>query len=83
MIPKIIHQTAKSKALSWEERTLRSRAMKLMPDYEFRFYDDQDNRAIVAEHFPEYLSKYDSINKGVAKADVMRLIYMYLWGVLL
>lgn len=80
MIPKIIHQTARSKRLSWEERMLRKQAMKLMPDYEFRFYDDQDNRAIVAKYFPEYLSKYDRINKGVAKADIMRLIYMYLWG---
>lgn len=80
MIPKIIHQTAKNKKLSWEERMLRKRAMKLMPDYDFKLYDDQENRAIVAKHFPEYLSKYDNINKGVAKADVIRLIYMYLWG---
>lgn len=80
MIPKIIHQTAKNKKLSWEERMLRKRAMKLMPDYDFKLYDDQENRAIVAKHFPEYLSKYDNINKGVAKVDVIRLIYMYLWG---
>lgn len=40
MIPKIIHQTAKNKKLSWEERMLRKRAMKLMPDYDFKLYDD-------------------------------------------
>lgn len=59
---------------------LRKRAMKLMPDYDFKLYDDQENRAIVAKHFPEYLSKYDNINKCVAKADVIHLIYIYLWG---
>lgn len=84
MIPKIIHQTAKNKKLSWEERMLRKRAMKLMPDYDFKLYDDQENRAIVAKYFPEHLSKYDNINKGIAKADVIHLIYMYLWrGILL
>lgn len=80
MIAKIIHQTARNKCISWEERHLIKRAKKLMPDYEFRFYDDNDNQRLVEKYFPQYIEKYNSINKGVAKADIARLIYMYVFG---
>lgn len=80
MIPKIIHQTTKSANISWEERMLAKRAKRLMPDYEFRLYDDNDNQALVERYFPQYVEAYNRINKGVAKADIARLIYMYVFG---
>lgn len=80
MIPKIIHQTARTKTLSWEEQHLIKRAKKIMGDYEFRLYDDNDNLKLVETYFPEYVEKYNSISRGVAKADVARLVYMYAFG---
>lgn len=80
MIPKIIHQTAKSKKISWEENRLISKAKKLMPDFEFHLWDDNENEQLVEKYFPQYLDRYKLINKGVAKADVARIIYMYVFG---
>lgn len=80
MIPKIIHQTSKTKCLAWEERHLLARAKKIMPDYEFRLHDDSDNLKLMMEYFPEHVDKYQRISKGVAKADVARLVYMYAFG---
>lgn len=80
MIPKIIHQTAKTKEISWEENRLIFKAKKLMPDFEFYLWDDIENEQLIKEYFPKYLDKYKSINKGVAKADIARIVYMYVFG---
>lgn len=80
MIPKIIHQTAKTREISWEEKRLIKRAKRRMADYEFRLYDDNDNYHLIKQYFPQYLEKYERISKGVAKADVARLVYMYVYG---
>ena len=44
------------------------------------FHDDNDNEQLVMKYFPQYLEKYRVIPKGVAKADISRLIYMYVYG---
>ena len=80
MIPKVVHLTAKTKKLTWEENRLMKKNQKLLKGYEFVLHDDSDNEKMVAEHFPQYYEKYQSISKGVAKADVARVMYMYIWG---
>lgn len=80
MIPKIIHLTAKTKQLSWEEKMLWQKNEKVLTGWQFRLYDDADNLEIVKQYFPEYLEKYNSISKGVAKADIVRCMYMYVFG---
>ena len=80
MIPKIIHYTAPTKELLWEERKLINRVKKIMPDYKIILHDDSDNEGIVKKYFPEYYDAYNNVNKGVAKADIARIMYMYIWG---
>lgn len=81
MVPKIIHQTARSQAeLTWEERLLIKRLRRTLPDWSYRFWDDQANDALVAEYFPQYLSTYRRINRGVVKADIARCMYMAVFG---
>mgnify|MGYP005910071493 CR=1 FL=1 len=80
MIPKIIHLTAKTKRLSAEEKILWKKNQKVLNDWQFKLYDDADNLAIVKQYFPEHLDKYNSISKGVAKADIVRCMYMYVFG---
>jgi mannosyltransferase OCH1-like enzyme len=80
MIPKIIHQTAKTKAISWEERRLVDRMKRKLPDWKYMFHDDNDNEQLVKKYFPNFLEKYRAIPRGVAKADISRLIYMYVYG---
>ena len=80
MIPKIIHQTAKTKDISWEERHLVDRMRSKLPDWKYKFHDDNDNEQLVMKYFPKYLEKYRAIPRGVAKADISRLIYMFVYG---
>ena len=80
MIPKIVHQTAKTKVLTWEERQLINRAKRLLPGWQFRLWDDAENSQLVAEHFPENFAAFQQIPRGVMKADIARLIYMHAFG---
>ena len=79
MIPAVIHQTAKS-TLSWEERRLCKRLRKLLPDWEYRFWDDRGNEQLIATHFSRYLRSYQKILKGVIRADIARYAYLYVYG---
>ena len=80
MIPKIIHQTSKSKNLSWEERRLVTRLRRMLPDWRHHLWDDQDNSDLVDRVFPAFSARYKTIRFGVAKADVARCAYMYAYG---
>lgn len=80
MIPKIIHQTARSQDISWEERRLVKKIKHILSDWQYVFHDDEDNEKLIAKYFPHYLKSYNSIPKGVAKADIARLVYMYVYG---
>lgn len=80
MIPKIIHQTAPTKKITWEEKTLLKRNKKILSDYEFKFYDDNDCRALMKQYFPQYYDAYNHISRGVCKADIARLVFMYAFG---
>jgi hypothetical protein len=78
MIPRIIHQT--SRELSPEEIRLALRMRALLPGWEYRIWNDQENEALVGEQFPEYLASFRSIRRGVVKADIARYVYMFSCG---
>lgn len=80
MIPKIIHQTARTKQISWEERRLVRRMQRILHGWTYMFHDDEDNERLIAQYFPQYLKQYQAISRGVAKADIARLVYMYVYG---
>jgi len=80
-IPKIIHQTFKTRFLpssmvsacySWINRN---------PDYEYRYYDDIDQRNFILEHFDnDVLAAYDSLIPGAYKADLWRYCMIFVKG---
>lgn len=80
MIPHILHQTARSSDLSWEERRMVRRMRAMLPGWTYRFWDDDANGALVAAQFPRHLSRYKAIRFGVAKADIARYVYMHAIG---
>ncbi|MGI4848510.1 MAG: glycosyltransferase family 32 protein [Janthinobacterium lividum] len=80
MIPRIFHLTAPSKTLSWEERRIRARLVKLLPDWQNNLWDDQDNSALMARVFPQFAAQFEAIRFGVMKADIARLAYMHAYG---
>lgn len=78
MIPKIIHQT--SKKLTPEEDRLGRRIRGILPGWEYRFWTDAENESLVEERFPEYLSIFRRIRRGVIKGDIARYMYLSVFG---
>jgi mannosyltransferase OCH1-like enzyme len=80
MIPKIAHQTAKSKDLTRLERKLHDKLKQTLHDWQVILWDDDDNLRMVTEHFPLYVDVYKDLPFGVMKADIARYMYMFLYG---
>jgi len=80
MIPKIFHLTAPTKILSWEERRIQRRLVRLLTDWECHLWDDADNSRLMATHFPHIADQYEAIPFGVLKADIARCAFMHAYG---
>lgn len=79
MIPRIIHQKT-SWGLSPEEVRLAHRIRTLLPGWEYRIWNDQETEALVTDRFPQYLSSFRSIKRGVVKADIARCMFLFVYG---
>ncbi|WP_436917331.1 glycosyltransferase family 32 protein [Acinetobacter schindleri] len=82
-IPKIIHQTYSSKDLPDEIQKIVNELKSKNPEWEYRFYDDNDIVNYIETHFEKkYLHAYMKINKkyGAAKADFFRYLVVYKEG---
>lgn len=80
MTPNIIHQTSPTKNLTFEEKRVLLENKRLLPDWEFRIYDDSDNELVMAEAFPEFVDAFRAIRRGVVQADIIRCVYLYHYG---
>jgi mannosyltransferase OCH1-like enzyme len=78
MIPRIIHQT--TRRVTPEEARLAHRLQTMLPHWEYRLWNDEDNEALVRERFPQFLTSFQSIKRGVVKADIARYMYMSAYG---
>jgi mannosyltransferase OCH1-like enzyme len=58
-IPKIFHQTYKTKDISELYKAYQQKLLELHPDWEYRFYDDSDCKKIVTQYFPSFIPIYD------------------------
>ncbi len=76
-IPRVIHQTARTRDLTWEERRLASRLRRNLPGWSYALWTDEDNRALIARAFPRHLRAYDAIGTGVMKADIARVAWLH------
>jgi mannosyltransferase OCH1-like enzyme len=83
MIPKIIHQTFKTKNLPLELQEVVFRLKDACPTFEHRLYDDEDMYNFIKDNYDEEtLSLYNMINPklGMAKADFFRYLLIYKVG---
>lgn len=83
MIPKIIHQTYKSKKLPLELQEIVFRIKDTCPTFEYRLYDDEDILNFIKDNYDEEtLRLYNMINPklGMAKADFFRYLLIYKLG---
>ncbi|WP_120500469.1 glycosyltransferase family 32 protein [Roseovarius sp. EL26] len=80
-IPFIIHQTFETNDVTENMYNAAARWIDGNPDFEYRFYDKDDRRALIEAHFgSEQLAAYDKIRHGAFKADYWRYCALYLHG---
>ena len=81
-IPKIIHQTWKSKDIDYSifKKEIVSSWSKHNPDYEIFLYDDNDNLSFIEKFYPWFLNIYKSYPKEIFRADAIRYFYMLHYG---
>mmetsp|Transcript_157547 Transcript_157547/g.482839 ORF Transcript_157547/g.482839 Transcript_157547/m.482839 type:complete len:369 (-) Transcript_157547:38-1144(-) len=79
-IPRILHQTYKSKVLpdffakchdSWIQET---------PKWKHRLWLDHENRALIKVHYPWFLETYDSYEHMIQRVDAARIFMLHRYG---
>jgi mannosyltransferase OCH1-like enzyme len=79
-IPLKFHQTDNSRMVDYAVYKATRLNQRVNPEYEYLFYDEQDRRDFITQHFPQYMKHYDSIIPGAYKADLFRLLVLYQEG---
>ncbi len=80
MIPKVLHFTYKNELMLNQHQSYLDSAQRINKGWQINLYDDETARNIVKEHFDEYLQMFDNFKHAVQRADVFRLMIMYLKG---
>ena len=80
MIPKIIHQTWKSKDLPSHLRRFQESWCHHHPGWEYRFWDDAANEALIAEYYPAFLDYVCRATPTILRVDLVRMAYLHRHG---
>lgn len=77
--PKIIHQTWKTRNLPDNFRQWSNSWKYYNPDFDYRFYTDEDCHNFIKKHYSEYLNMYEDFT-NVQKADLFRYLVLHKYG---
>ena len=76
-VPHIVHQTWKDREV---QKTFEPRIASWIhknPEWEYRFWTDADNRALIESKFPESLAMFDGYAQNIQRADAIRYFILY------
>lgn len=79
-IPHIIHQSWRTRTLEPFQRDWQKTWLEKHPTWTYMFWTDKDNRDLISDKFPWFLSIYDSLPHSVQRADCARYFYMLQYG---
>lgn len=79
-IPRIIWQTMKTNLVPAPMKSYADSWIDLNPEYEYRFFDDNDIISFLKTDFPDYLEGYRKLKYGASKADLWRYLIIYKYG---
>lgn len=79
-IPKRIIQTGKSLDLPLHAKAAVSNIRLLNPDFEYRFFDDEQVEKFLDAHFPEYRGVFHSFRYPIQRVDFFRYLAIYQFG---
>jgi mannosyltransferase OCH1-like enzyme len=80
MIPRIIHQTAKTEDIPKDWRAFQQTVRFLHPAWEYRLWTDEANLALVSRAAPQWLLFYQALPRNIMRADMIRYIILGLEG---
>ena len=80
MIPHTNHQTAPTRALTWEGERLAKRFGSILRGWGYRLWGGADNQRLVEDTFPQISDVFSSIERGVVKAKIARYVFLYVHG---
>ena len=85
--PLLLHQTwsdcnfsAPGHYLGARQRAWRKGCARANPRHEAWLWNDADNRALLATHYPEFLDLYDGYDEQMKRVDMARLFYLFRFG---
>ena len=79
-VPKIIHQTWKNEHVPWQWLALQSSWRRHHPDWQYRFWTDDDLRALIRDEYPSFLSTYDEYPEHIKRVDAARYFVLHKFG---
>jgi hypothetical protein len=79
-IPRLVVQTGPDRALPLLHRAVVANIRLLNPDFEYRFFDNDDVSAFVTREFPEYRAIFDSFPFPIQRYDFFRYLAIYRHG---
>ena len=81
-IPKIIHQTWRTKDIPFDvyKKEWIDSWKRLHPDWEYRLWTDEENRDLIKKEYPWFLETYDGYPEGIYRADAARYFILYHCG---
>jgi Mannosyltransferase OCH1 and related enzymes len=79
-IPARLIQTGKSRNLPLFARAATASLKCLNPDFEYRFFDDDQVRAFIQSEFPEYREVFESFPFPIQKCDFFRYLAVFRLG---
>lgn len=79
-IPKIIMQTWKTHSVPEKWKRSPESIRRWMGDWQYVLMSDDDNRAFVAKHFPDFLPYYDRFEYPIQRADAIRYCWLAVNG---
>lgn len=79
-IPRRIIQTGKSDHQSLRTRAVMSNIRLLNPDFEYRFFDDEQVDEFIIREFPDYWTVFNSFEFRIQRYDFFRYLAVYHFG---
>ena len=80
MIPRIIHQTAKTADIPEQWRGFQKTVRSMHPSWEYKLWTDDANLDLVTRNAPQWLALYQALPRNIMRADMIRYIILQLEG---
>eukprot|EP00964_Phaeocystis_antarctica_P152697 scaffold120703_cov75-Phaeocystis_antarctica.AAC.5 len=81
LIPRLLHYTwSDCSSVPPRQSAWQKGCARVNPLHQQWLWSDDDNHALVATHYPQFLDLYDSYDEHMKRVDAARLFYLHRFG---